>query len=88
VSDAKQKPSMPRAGGVPKRVVNPMAAWEERTTLVKREVEAERIATDAKTVRLRALRLAKEAADADEETANGEKAKPSPAARKRKPRII
>ena len=88
MSDAKQKPSMPRAGGTPKKTVNPMAAWEERTTLVKREVEAERIATDAKTARLRALRLAREAEIADEEMASGEKPKPSPAARKRKPRII
>jgi len=38
-------------------------AWEERTQLVKREAEAERIATDKKTARLKALRLEKEAAD-------------------------
>lgn len=38
-------------------------AWEERTQLVKREAEAERIATDKKTARLKTLRLEKEAAD-------------------------
>ena len=36
---------------------------EQRDTLVKQEIEKERAATDAKTARLRALRLAKEAAD-------------------------
>jgi len=38
-------------------------AWESRTQLVRQEQEAERAASDAKTVRLRALRLAKEAQD-------------------------
>jgi hypothetical protein len=42
---------------------NPTDAWEERTKLVKREADAERIATDKKTARLKALRLEKEAAD-------------------------
>ena len=36
---------------------------EQRDTLVKQEIEKERAATDAKTAKLRALRLAKEAAD-------------------------
>jgi hypothetical protein len=35
--------------------------WEDRKTLVKREMAAESAATDAKTARLKALRLAKEA---------------------------
>ena len=38
-------------------------AWEERTQLVKREAEAERIATDKKTARLKALRMEKETAE-------------------------
>ena len=38
--------------------------WEDRKTLVKREMEAESAANDAKTARLKALRLAKEAEDA------------------------
>jgi hypothetical protein len=42
---------------------DPNAIWEDRTALVKRELEAERRAVDAKTARLRALRLEKEAAD-------------------------
>ena len=42
---------------------NPTDAWEERTKLVKREADAERIATDKKTARLKALRLEKEASD-------------------------
>ena len=42
---------------------NPVDAWEERTRMVKREAEAERIATDKKTARLKALRLEKEAAE-------------------------
>ncbi len=36
---------------------------EQRDTLVKQEIEKERAAVDAKTAKLRALRLAKEAAD-------------------------
>jgi hypothetical protein len=40
-----------------------MVVWEDRRTLVKKEVEAERAASDAKIAKLRALRLAKEAAD-------------------------
>ncbi len=39
-------------------------ASEARDALVKRELEAERHAFEAKTAKLRALRLAKEAADA------------------------
>jgi len=49
---------------------------EERTALVKREVEAARTASDAKTIRLKALRLAKEALD--ESMAEAAPAKPSP----------
>jgi len=88
VSNTKMKLPASRTNEVPKKVANPMVAWEERTSLVKREVEAERVASDAKTARLRALRLAKEAAVADEE-ASREKAIPLPtSARKRKRRII
>jgi hypothetical protein len=39
---------------------------EQRDTLVKQEIEKERAAIDAKTAKLRALRLAKEAADREE----------------------
>ena len=40
-------------------------ASEARDALVKKELEAERQAFEAKTAKLRALRLAKEAADAE-----------------------
>jgi hypothetical protein len=39
--------------------------WEKRTQLVKNEVAAASAATDAKTARLKALRLEKEALDAE-----------------------
>jgi hypothetical protein len=38
-------------------------AWEKRTALVKNGLAEERAASDVKTIKLRALRLAKEAAD-------------------------
>ena len=40
---------------------------EQRDTLIKQEIEKERAAVDAKTAKLRALRLAKEAADREAE---------------------
>ena len=60
---------------------NPMSAWEERTALVKREVEAERAASDAKTAKLRALRLEKETADKEN---SDEAAAKHPAAKSQK----
>ena len=45
-------------------------AWEDRTNLVKNMAAEERAATDAKTAKLRALRLAKEEADRAEALAN------------------
>ena len=42
-------------------------AWEDRTTLVKNEMAAESAANDAKTARLKALRLARDAGDAGNE---------------------
>lgn len=38
-------------------------SWEDRTSLAKREAEVGRLGVEAKTARLRALRLDKEAAD-------------------------
>jgi hypothetical protein len=46
------------------------AVWEQRTALVKQLVAAESSANDAKTARLRALRLAKEMADKKAEAAD------------------
>jgi hypothetical protein len=49
---------------------------ERRDELVRQEIEKERAATDAKTARLRALRLAKEANErAEAETLAAERAK-------------
>jgi hypothetical protein len=46
-----------------KRAQNHFTASEQRDVAVKQEIERERAATAAKTVKLRALRLAKEAED-------------------------
>jgi hypothetical protein len=51
------KPGSPSA-------VSAAQIWEKRTQLVKQEMAAESAANDAKTARLRALRLEKEAAEA------------------------
>ena len=57
ISEPKSKKSAARtANGV-------FEAWEKRTALVKLQMNAESAASDAKTARLRALRLAKEAQD-------------------------
>jgi hypothetical protein len=67
---------------------------ERRDELVRQEIEKERAATDAKTARLRALRLAKEASDlAEAEKLAAERAKSgiappkSPGRRKRAARV-
>ena len=54
-------------------------AWEKRTALVKLQVNTESAANDAKTARLKALRLEKEKQDAIDAAAN-----PVPAAPARK----
>ncbi len=53
--------------------------WEKRTELVKKQTNAESAANDAKTARLKALRLEKEKQDAAEAAANP----PPPAPKKR-----
>ena len=55
--------------------------WQSRTDLVKQEQDKERAENDAKTVRLRALRMEKEAADAE-----AARNAPPEAPRKRTPR--
>lgn len=52
-------------------------AWQKRTDLVKQEAAAASAALDAKTARLKALRLAKEKEDAEAAAA----APPAPARR-------
>lgn len=54
-------------------------AWEDRTALVKQMTREENAAADAKTARLKALRLEKERQDAE----TAETAAPAPA----KPRV-
>jgi hypothetical protein len=64
---------------------------EQRDTLVKQEIEKERAAVDAKTAKLRALRLAKEAAEREaadklaEEQAQARLKSPPKRASRRKP---
>ncbi|HEY5336608.1 MAG TPA: hypothetical protein VIJ85_00265 [Rhizomicrobium sp.] len=70
-----------------KRAQNHFTASEQRDTLVKQEIEKERAASAAKTAKLKALRLAKEADDKVESdrlgliAAAAKAAKPAPKAR-------
>ena len=57
--------------------------WEKRTQLVKSQTTAESAYNDAKTIRLKALRLEKEAQDAEAARVAAENAPPAPA---KKPR--
>lgn len=63
--------------------LDPSVVWEDRKSLVKREVETQRVAADANTARLRALRLEKEAA----EKSAGDSPAPKPIMRKRRSAI-
>jgi hypothetical protein len=65
--------------GLPNR---PFSASEQRDKLIRQEIEKERAATDAKTAKLRALRLAKEAEDRARDAANPPP--PKPAGKRRK----
>ena len=58
------------------------AASEQRDMQVKQLIDSERTATDAKTLKLRALRLAKEEADRAEAAANPPVPATKPRARK------
>lgn len=49
---------------------NAFQVWETRTQLVKQEMAAASAANDAKTIRLKALRLEKEKQDAEAAAAN------------------
>jgi hypothetical protein len=66
-----------------KRAQNFFAASEQRDNVVRQMIADERTATDAKTAKLRALRLAKEEADRVAEAHNP---KPAPKTRARKSR--
>jgi hypothetical protein len=56
--------------GARRKAQNHFELAEARTSLVKKMVDAERAALDAKTAKLKALRLAKEEADRAEALAN------------------
>ena len=60
-----------------------LQVWQQRTDLVKQEMAAASAASDAKTARLRALRLEKERQDAETAAQPGDDAaaKPKPAPR-------
>lgn len=60
-------------------------AWDRRTSLVKQEQAAASAASDAKTARLKALRLEKERVDAETASTAPETAAP---VRKRVKRIV
>lgn len=61
--------------------------WEDRKSMVKQEMAAESAANDAKTARLRALRLEKEKQSAEAERLKS-KDTPAPVAKKRAIRRI
>ena len=68
-----------------KRAQNFFAASEQRENAVRQMIADQRAASDAKTAKLRALRLAKEEAD-QLAAANNPKPEPKPRARKSRAR--
>jgi hypothetical protein len=70
--------------GARKKAQNHFDLAEQRTSLVKQMVASESAALDARTAKLKALRLAKEEADRAEALANPPA--PAPAKKKRVPK--
>ncbi len=68
-----------------KRAQNHFTASEQRDSLVKQMIESERAATEAKSAKLRALRLAKE--EADRQAALNAPPPPAPAKKAKTRRI-
>ncbi len=64
-----QEPNEDRRSSARKRAQNHFTAAEQRDTMVRQTIEKQSAATDAKIAKLRALRLAKEAAEAEAEAA-------------------
>jgi hypothetical protein len=62
--------------------------WEKRTQLVKTQTTAESAYNDAKTIRLKALRLEKEAQDAEDARVAAENAPPAPVKKPRAKRSV
>jgi predicted negative regulator of RcsB-dependent stress response len=85
--------STDKSDTAPRRAQTHFTASEQRDTLVRREIEKERAASNAKTAKLRALRLAKEAVDkeaadklaAEKELAKSTKPRARMAPRKKQP---
>jgi len=62
----------------PKNRLSPEATYDQRTALVREMLVKESNAQDAKTIRLRALRMAKEAEDMAKEPEKKPAKKPAP----------
>ncbi len=78
----------PRKRDAAQRTANGVfAVWEKRTALVKNETAAASAANDAKTIRLKALRLEKEKQDAEAAAVAAANA-PAATPKKRVKRII
>ncbi|MGQ0741413.1 MAG: hypothetical protein ACT4OG_03840 [Alphaproteobacteria bacterium] len=76
-----------RRSSARKRAQNHFQASEQRDVLVRQIIDKQRAATDAKIAKLRALRLAKEAADREAATLSGadsQETAPKPRARKKR----
>ncbi len=81
--------STDKSNSARRKAQNYFTASEQRDTLVHREIEKERAASNAKIAKLKALRLAKEAVDgaaADKLAAEKELENSAKAERKRAPR--
>jgi hypothetical protein len=65
----------------PKNRLSPEAAYDQRAALVKEMMVKESAAQDAKTIRLRALRIAKEAEDMAKKVEDKPAKKPAPKAK-------
>ncbi len=65
-----------RQKGPANRAQTAFSASEQRDKLIRQELEKQRVATDAKTAKLKALRLAKEAEDRAHALANPPPPKP------------
>jgi hypothetical protein len=72
-----------RAAALKRKSQGPFTASEQRDALVKQEIEKERAVLAARTARLKALRLAKEA---EEKAAAEQREAASPAPAKAKPK--
>jgi hypothetical protein len=73
----------PKRSGTPTSPDTPGQVWQTRTDLVKQEMAAANAAIDAKTARLKALRLEKEAKDAEAARLAERDAPPAPAKKTR-----